>query len=333
MAKKFYRAILSWLIIIICSCSTRQGSNSNPSTGNPSSNTSINPPGNTLKGWELNEANTGLAGVGIDKNTLPLCKLQPDPWSHFIILPAGSVIREMRIESPLDLSAGNITIERCWIRPLTAGLGSPIIQAYSPNLKNVIKDSEVDGTGIIDDSVIGYSFAIDGVADVEGCSIHDTGSGIAIYGDKAVNIENNYIYHLRNGYVDRVGMGWSHTDGYTTRGYNGPLLSVRNNRIVADTRYCTGAFFLQTTDGSHIDNILIQGNLFEAGSGLVMEIKFGGSYGNNKQVINNRFLGGRGYTQNFDTPLEPPIWDVWSDNYVYDPTAPDARGQVMDNRF
>ena len=24
-----------------------------------------------LKGWELNETNTGLAGVGIDKNTLP----------------------------------------------------------------------------------------------------------------------------------------------------------------------------------------------------------------------------------------------------------------------
>src|SRR5512145_2230929 len=52
-----------------------------------------------LKGWQLNEFNTGLAGVGIDRSILPLYTGSDTPAD-------GSVIREMRIEKQLNLSAG-----------------------------------------------------------------------------------------------------------------------------------------------------------------------------------------------------------------------------------
>jgi hypothetical protein len=73
-----------------------------------------------LKGWELNENNTGLAGAGITKETLPHYSGSAKP-------AAGTRIIEMRIETTLDLSAGNITLERCWIYPTSILRGNQIV--------------------------------------------------------------------------------------------------------------------------------------------------------------------------------------------------------------
>ena len=83
-------------------------------------------PDGARKGWELDETNTGLAGVGIDRATLPLYDGPAKP-------AAGAVIVGKRIETALDLSAGNITIERCWIHPTAIGRGNSVIVTFDNN--------------------------------------------------------------------------------------------------------------------------------------------------------------------------------------------------------
>jgi hypothetical protein len=276
-------------------------------------------PVNSLKGWQIDENNIGLAGVGINPSTLPLYTGTNKPL-------AGTVIKEMRIEQQMDLSNGNITIERCLIKPLSIGRGLPIIWNY--NIDNLevlavsafIRDCDFDCTAIPAGD-IGWSAAFAGSGVIERCNIFGCGSGLWLRGISPIEVraENNYIHGLRHSDPD------SHQDGLTIRDYTGPQLIVRNNRIDATAESETGPCFIQAGFG-YVDNILIEGNLLEGNNWkLILEAGSKG-YGNNLKAINNRFRNtgyGAGYVSGGNG------WEDWQENYMNDPIQVDNKGQLV----
>jgi hypothetical protein len=88
----------------------------------------------SMRGWQVNAGNTGLAGVGLDKNTLPV-------YNGTNPIPTGSTISMKKLIDP-DFVNGNITIDRCWI-VLT---GNPSNSIGSPNGINTVKDSDIEAT-------------------------------------------------------------------------------------------------------------------------------------------------------------------------------------------
>lgn len=290
------------------------------------------PASSELMGWELDETNTGLAGVGLDKNTLPLYsppanQVQYGTW----YVPAGSVITEKRIElGGIVLSAGNITFERCWFHPSSIGNGMPYMhndQAL-PAAQNIIRDCDIDGSGI-DKTVytgLGTSSAIStGNIIIENCNIHYFGSGIELKGNYAVTLKGTFIHDLID--TEYNPGEWSHSDGFTIRSFSGTEAIIKNNRINANNNHCTGAFFLQATwADSFFDHILLEGNLLEGNGYNAIIEKKNGNYGTDIRAVNNRFTVegfGVGYV------AEGPGWAEWKDNYMNDPSQQDNMGAVV----
>jgi len=285
-----------------------------------------------LMGWELNETNTGLAGAGIDRNTLPLYEPPASQVQYGIwYVPAGTVIGEKRIElGGIVLSAGNIIFERCWFHPLSIGKGMPLIhnEQKSPALQNVVRDCDIDGSAL-DITVypgLGTSAAImtENIV-IERCHIQHFGSGIAIGGNSAVTLEGTYIHDLID--TEYNPGEWSHSDGFTVRSYSGAEATIRNNRINAYNNHCTGAFFLQATwADSYFDHILLEGNLLEGNGYNAIIEKSNGNYGTDIRAVNNRFTVngfGTGYIG------QGPGWAQWQNNFRNDPSLKDNKGNVI----
>jgi hypothetical protein len=289
------------------------------------------------KGWELNETNTGLAGAGIDKYSLPLYQppsnqIQYGTW----YVPANTVVREKRIEvGGIVLSAGNITFERCWFHPLSVGRGMPLIhnEQADPALPNYIRDSDIDGTGIAWNAD-GTNPACGSIAistvniHVERCNIWGFGSGIALGGQHTASVEDTYIHDLVQGeWV--LGSGQSHQDGLTIRNYTGTSSVIKNNYILTNplSQMATGPIFFQATwNDCFIDNVLIEGNLLAGyGYSLALERDNGG-YGTNMRAINNRFNPFNGW---FAYVEHGPGWAEWQNNYHNDPSLTDNSGAVV----
>lgn len=266
---------------------------------------------NPLNGWDINETNTGLAGAGVDGASLPLYAGPVRPAS-------GTVIRLMRIDRQLDFSEGDITIEKCLVQPVSVGAGTPLTGG---NL--YIIDSEIDGSLILNDDDIAFSMGYSGNGAVIRCYIHDTGSGIALgQSDSEVIADGNYVHRLRAGFNSG---GASHTDGFTLRYYTGPCAKILNNRFDCSSGHDTGALFLQPTYGL-IKNIHIEGNLLEGGGYTLMLEARGYGYGSLLEVVNNRFNPsgfGVGYVDGGSG------WDIWENNYMYDPSADECRGEIV----
>jgi len=272
-----------------------------------------------LRGWQLNEFNTGLSGVGIDRTTLPLYTGPSKP-------SAGAVIRAVRIETQLDLSAGTITLEKCWVRPLSIGRGLPIIWNYDRDTGQVlpnsafIRDCDIDCSAV-PDADIGWSAAFGGSGVIERCQIWGVGSGIWLRGMApiAVKAEGNYIHGLRHSPPD------SHQDGLTLRDYSGPQASILNNRIDSTSASETGPIFLQAGFG-YIDNVLVEGNYLQGNAWKLMLEAHTYGYGTHMQAIDNRFQNsgfGAAYVSG------GPGWAEWRENYLDDPTQPDHKGAAV----
>jgi hypothetical protein len=293
-------------------------------------------PATALKGWQLDASNVGLAGVGLSCDELPLYRGSAKP-------AAGTVITEQRIASSLDLSNGNILIERSCIRPVSVGDGLPLVtttdydgcnEAGCPVAPEMvtIRDCDIDGTEL-DDYQSAFATAFMGVGTLERNYVHGMGSGIAIFnsGDHLdARVEGNYITGL-TAFGDPAGDG-NHSDGFTVRDFDTEtaperLLMVRNNRIDCSSGNDTGAFFIQTYGGD-IDQVTIEGNLFEGGGyQLVLSAGFGNAYGENMRAIDNRFSGtgyGPGYV------ADPPGWATWQENHLNDAGQPDNKGEPID---
>jgi len=233
----------------------------------------------------------------------------------------------------LDLSAGDITVERCWIRPTAIDRGNSLIvtfdndhdQAPAPATVTV-RDCDIDGSALAAEDVA-YGAGFFGNGTVERCNIHDVGSGIAVMHAGSTLpglVQGNYVHHLR-AWGDPATTG-SHSDGFTVRDYAGPSLTVRNNRIDCSTgANDTGAFFVQPWAG-FIDHLLAEGNLLEGGGyNLILE-RSTHDYGTDLRAVDNRFAP-TGYGPGYVDPKGLGRgWAEWRDNYRDDPGQPEHRG-------
>ena len=305
-----------------------------PAPSDPSVPPPLPSPITSLKGWELNGSNTGLAGAGIDRATLPLYEppaeqVQYGTW----YVPADTVMTEQHIETGgIDLSAGNITFERCWFRPLSIGRGMPLIRGTGA-LPNIIRDCDIDGNAI-PMNTDGTNPACGSIAiscaniRVLLCNISGLASGVAFYGENPVTMEGTYIHDLVQGEWF-LGSGQSHQDGFTMRDYTGTLALVRNNYILINppSHMATGAIFLQATwEDCFLDNIYIADNLL-AGDGykLVAERDNGG-YGRHLWAVNNRFDPDSGWLAYVE---HGPGWALWQDNFLNDAGQTDNKGDAV----
>jgi hypothetical protein len=260
----------------------------------------------SIKGWDLNGYNIGLAGAGLSADSLP-------PYTGPYNPKAGTIIREQLIETGLDLSAGDIIIERCAIRPPSVGTGIAVVNSINTQSNVTLRDCDIDGSTITDGNL---TFAFYGCGIIERCNIFGTGSGIWLTGNLGVRAENNYIHNLRN-------VAGAHVDGFTIRSYRGPSAVILNNRIESYSGYDTGALVIGN-DGGYIDNVLVEGNLL-AGYGYNL-LLFGNGpegFGPTMQAINNRFIPdgfGVGYTTG------GWHWLDWKENYLYDSSKATGRG-------
>jgi hypothetical protein len=301
------------------------------------SGTDGDPPLPALRGWELTETNTGLAALGLSCDDLEVYTGPSKP-------DAGAVISERRIESSLDLSNGDIVIERSCIRPTSVGGGMAVVTTTDVNQCDdegcavtssmvTIRDSDIDGS-LISPENIAYSCAFQGVGTLERNHVHDTGSGICFFGTgntlDAI-ADGNYVHDLR-AFGDPATTG-SHNESFTIRDFDPSdnpdrRLVVRNNRLDCDTGNDSGAMFIQAYAG-YIDQVRLEGNLLEGnGYQLVLEAN-GSGYGMSMAAVDNRFSGtgyGPGYV---DDGGQGYGWTTWEDNYIDDPSRPDHRGDPI----
>ena len=281
----------------------------------------------TLYGWQLTKHNTGLGKYGINGDRLPLYKGSPKP-------AAGTTITDKKIASRLDLSHGNITIERCLIQP-TGGGGTPVVTSFDFNLVQpapatvTIRDCTIDGS-LLSQHDAAHSSGIQAIGTITGNLVTGLGSGIAVMGaGDTIDglIEGNYVTDLAA--WGNPATDGNHSDGFTVRDFTaavvpGRSLVVQNNRFDCHSGNDTGACFIQTYSG-RIDNVTIEGNLLEGG-GYTMGLNLLNYPYGNIRSINNRFTplgigasyvqGGSGYAQ-------------WTDNYMNAPGQADNRGVAV----
>ena len=243
----------------------------------------------SLVGWQLTASNVGLAPQGLSCSSLPAYTGSSKP-------AAGTVITQKRIQTAIDLSNGNITIEKSCIQPTSLGPGEHIVTTGT-SAPVTIRDSEFDGSKLTAQAVA-YSCAFRGIGDLDRNYIHDMGSGICFFGTGSTlsgSATNNYVRGLR-AYGDPAGSG-SHNEAATVRDFptnSNPnrTLTIRYNRLESDSGSDTAALFIQTYAGN-INNVTIEGNLLETNAWeLPLEALYGHSYGTNMRSLNNRFRPG-----------------------------------------
>jgi len=279
-------------------------------------------------GWTVNASTVGLAPLGLSCESLPV-------YTGSSSVPKGTVISGKRVTTPLDLSAGGITIERSCIQPTSAWRGLPILSTMDNNTlkiatsKVTIRDSEVSGS-LLSKEDAAWATGFMGVGDVTSTYFHDLGSGIAVMhtGEtEDMTIERNYVTRLI-AWGDPATTG-NHTDAFTIRDFTAAKradrkLLILNNRFDANSGNDTGALFIQTYAG-RIDNVTIQGNLLE-GLGYQLGLNQLNSPYSNLRAIDNRFSGtgfGATYVQ------RGPGWAQWQQNYIYKANATDGKGTVV----
>lgn len=294
--------------------------------------------GKVLPGWELEAGLTGLARVGLSCAGLA-------PYAGPKKPPAGTVISERRVEAALDLSAGDITIERSCIRPTTIGHGLHLVtttdndhctkDGCAPTTGVVtIRDSEIDGSQIaLEDAA--YACAFIGVGVLLRNDIHGMGSGICFFntGHTLDAIAEGNLVHALRASGDPAGSG-SHNEALTIRDFDrsqapSRRARVRYNRLDCQTGNDTGALFIQTYGGD-IDGVTLEGNLLSGGGyQLILEAGFGHVYGEDMGAMNNRFSGtgyGPGYADGKGLGYG---FSVWEDNAIDDPSKPDHKGKPL----
>jgi hypothetical protein len=303
-----------------------------PTTTTTVTTTTSTPPATALKGWELTATNVGLAPFGLSCDTLPLYTGPAKP-------AAGAVLSGVRIESALNMTAGNVTVEKSCIKPRNQGvLGSLSTTTVCPNdcnlgipsgAKAIIRDSEISGAFISASNIAG-ACAFDGVADLYRNYIHDVGSGICFREtglELSPVVENNYVHKLRHS-------GEAHHDAATVRDFrkntgNTRKLTWRGNRFDSTTNtgsYQTGALFIQPTwSGYGIHNVWVQDNYLEGG-GYNLTLEQGNGGNSNTHSLNNRF---RPTEWGASTVSGAPGWSEWTGNYQYSATAANNAGQVV----
>lgn len=290
----------------------------------------------SLFGWELTENNTGLARYNIDKNSLPEYNEYIN-GEGYIVPPAGTIIREHKITKSIWLINGNITIDRCWIRPENI-MPEGFIYSYHYSFASTyahyystIIDCDIDGEYFTPATAAsGAACGFRGLSTIKRCNIYAMGTGIGIFNytlDSSCIIEGNYIHDLR-AWGDPES-GGTHNSAFTIRYYTGPFLLIRNNKFVCTTGNDSGAIYMEPYDG-FIDNVYIKGNLIQCLAWCMPLMSEIHGYGTNMNCINNRFqpddmenFGPASYVRG------GPGWKTWSENYYYNAADIDGKGSII----
>lgn len=316
------------------------------------------PPASSLKGWQLTPTSVGLAPFGLSCDSLPEYS---GPISNGHFKPAaGAVISQKRISRSMNLSNGNITIEKSCLKgdKIINGPQGMVVtwdpdqcgSSCSPGRGPVtIRDSEFNGLNMTSRAVsAGCGFH--GIAFLERNYVHDMGSGLCFVNTGSQysgSMINNYIHKLR-GWGDPES-GGSHNEAATIRDF--PTNVNPNRKIEIFNNYMdskvykdaddptrnmsneTGGLFIQTIYGE-IDNVNIEGNLFTGNAyniGLEVHDESKDKFGRNMKANNNRFFGwawqNPGYV--YTGGIVSYGWAESRDNYKNDPTKPDNRGAAV----
>jgi hypothetical protein len=284
------------------------------------------PAPSALKGWQLNETNTGLAGKGISRSSLAPYTGPAQPAAGFLIE------RKLITLADMDLSLGG-TIKGCAIVPASASRSSSILWGYVPGSQYDqrgpidIIDTDIDASALTDP----YNYAncaFRGAGNLIRCHIWGMGTGIAIFGSPAqptVLVDQCYVHGLRGGMFGNPAQQ-SHNESATLRRSAGCTTTFRNSRLVSRSGSDSGALFIQAIAGP-IDNTLVEGNVFDTwGWKLALEANASG-YGSNMRARDNRFvMDAGGYGAGYVTG--GPGWAEWVDNYVLDATKADFKGTI-----
>jgi hypothetical protein len=233
--------------------------------------------------------------------------------------------------SELDLSNGNITLDRVCVKPTTVGGRGSIVFAYNPDTGGdqkgpvTIRDSDIDASATANSDVYA-TCAFRGAGSLYRNNIWGMGSGICYFGSSTVTtavMEQNYVHDLRAGMYGTPPQQ-SHNESATIRSFGGTSMLWKNNKLVSRSGADSGALFIQTWAGP-IRNVMLEGNYFDS-YGWDLPLKQNGSNPySNMQAVNNRFVIS-GYGVGYVTG--GPGWAVWSDNYVYDQGAADGKGAI-----
>jgi len=277
-------------------------------------------------GWELDATNTGLAGAGIDKNTLPLYTGTDTPT-------AGTTISLKKITLPtMFCAAGNITFDRCWFAPSGAAFDTRAgyIFGYDPDLAAnqlgdvTFLDCDIDGSAITSSDVF-HACAFRGAGSLYRCNIFGFGGAVAYVGSNTVTtstIEHCYCHDNRGGLFGTPEQQ-SHNEQVFIFQFGGTSFNIRNNKFLSFTGSDSAAVFIQCWDV--IQNVVLEGNALDTiGWDLALE-QHGQSYAN-MSCISNRFGtsgigpayvdGGTG-------------WAVWTNNFRWVPANPNQAGAVV----
>lgn len=304
------------VLLALVSCTTPP---SPPTTTTPTTTTSQPP---ALRGWDLTATNTGLAPHGLTCATLPAYDGPAKP-------ARGARIHDVSITVPLDLTAGDIVIEKSCIQPTQTGdhnfyLVTTAVcgpdECTTPDAAGgvVIRDSEISGAAM-PASAISRSCAFDGAATLQRNLIHGMGSGICFRATGTTHsavAERNYVYGLRH-HVEPDG---AHHSAVTVRDFrpaDGRSVRFLNNRLDATIgSHVTAALFIQPTyAGYPIVALRAEGNLFEGETyNLVLE-QSNGDY-SDVHAVSNRFAPA-------DSAYGPTSrtggagWTTWQENRLH----------------
>jgi hypothetical protein len=247
-------------------------------------------------------------------------------------------ISGMRIETTLDLSLGDITVERSCIRPPSSAKAIVMTTDFikcndgcqAPK-QVFFRNNDVDATRIPISDQLASACAFLGAGIVERNHMFGMGSGICFYNtgrDHDAIARGNYVHKLRT-HGDAHNEAGTLRDFVTTTNPNRRAV-FEGNRLDAATGRDSAALFLQAGGYSDdIDNVLVTGNLLEglAFYQLWLDASGGKIYGKNMRATNNRF-GGSGKVALQRNGIAYG-WAEWSGNHVNDPKQPDNRGAVV----
>jgi hypothetical protein len=280
----------------------------------------------TLFGWELNATNTGLAGAGIDKGTLPTYTGTDTPTS-------GTTITLKKItHSTMFCAAGNITFDRCWFAPSGASIDTRTgyVYGYDPDFAAnqlgdvTFLDCDLDGTAITSSDVF-HTSAFRGAGSLYRCNIFGFGGAIAYVGSPTVTtstIEHCYCHDNRGGMFGSPAQQ-SHNEAVFVFNFGGTSFNVRNNQFLSFTGSDTGAFFIQCW--APVNNMTLEGNVFSS-NGYNLPLEQHGSSYSNLVCNNNRFNPvdfGYGYVDG------GAGWNTWTNNFLWVPANPNQAGAVV----
>ena len=290
-----------------------------------------------LKGWQLNETNTGIAASGLTEADLTVFDLNgadkgKGEWivaeGYYLYLYGNQVIENKIITFTgyMGANLGGTVLRNCIIRPTGAQDGMAIVGMTGGTIENCIIDGSKLGIKNVAHTGISSRNSI-----IRGNLIHDVDNGFFSFNSAGKTIiEGNYVYNI----LFQTGSD-DHLAGCSIWEATGDGIDILNNRIVMNdpvgALHTSGAFFSQSRVGN-ITNVRVEGNLLVSAAYVTRITGDAGTTYLPYSFINNRLQNiteyGTGYgyyAGNTGLVITP----TWTDNYVYDPKAVDAKGSLI----